>query len=147
MYLRWVYDPTVAAIPYGKFGAILCGLNMDETIPVQNDDQYLVSAYQIPADTTLVATMWEPGSGDMPPMVISQAGPSVPAATPSSALAVETSIMPTNPIDLLPGVNPVVGIWMLPSLLGATASGGASPNGMGLDLGMARFTINYDDGM
>jgi len=148
--LVWVWDNSNVLTSYGKLGAILCGLSMDEVLSTQSGNQYQVFLTPIPMDTTLLTTLWDPGQHPMPPTVISQAGGAVPAQSPTNSLTVSATVMPTTPLKLLPGVNPVVGIWMLPSLLGLlTLSGtGGVPNGIGLDIGgAARFTINYDDGL
>jgi len=149
--LVWVWDNTnVGLTSYGKLGAILCGLSLDEVIATQSGNQYQSYVLPVPMDTTLVTTLWDPQQHPFPPTVLSQAGGGVPAQSPQNSLALAASIMPTAPMKLLPGVSPVVGIWMLPSLLGLlTLSGsGGVPNGIGLDIGgAARFTINYDDGL
>jgi len=149
-YLRWVTDVSNNVAVYGKLGAIVTGLSMDQpALATQAGDQYLTTIQELPTDTSLLTTLWDPGQHSMPPSIASQPGPSVAWPGPPSALAVSAEISPPNPIDLFPGVQPVVGIWMLPSLLGVLSIlGGARGihKRIGLDIVGAKFTLNYDDG-
>jgi len=146
MYLRWIHDSSVAPYAmFGKLGRILTGLSVDQVMSTQADDQYLTTVAELPTDTSLVTDLWNPVNDPMPPIGYSGGG-GVSLQTPYNALAMTAQISPPNPIDLFEGVNPVVGIWMMPSLLGVNPAAPLA-NGVGLDVAAAKFTINYEDGL
>lgn len=146
-YLRWVSDTTTNQndVCFGKLGRIFTALSMDQVMSTQADDQYLTAVAELPTDTSLMIDLWNPDNDPMPPTAFSSSG-GISGFTPPTALAMSATISPPNPLDLFSGVNPVVGIWMLPSLLGLYPAD-PSPNGIGLDVIAAKFTINYDDGL
>lgn len=144
-YLRFAFEVANPAVVFGKFGKILAGFAMDQALSTQGGDTYLTTAAQLPYDTTLVVPLWDPASDPMPPTTASNVGGSVSPPIPSQCLALSAVLSPVVPLTLDPASQPAIGIWMLPSLLGIAS--GVQPDGFGLNLGIASFTINYDDGL
>lgn len=139
----WLTNPSAGNI-FGKLGRLIAGLVVDQDAPTTGT--HITNPFGIykpwtnpmlalPSDTTLTDVMWDGNIDPLPPQ-----GPNPPS--PSSMLPVTATINPPVPIKLNPQQPPYAGIWMTPSLLGATD--GAVPS---LALYGSSWAINYDDGL
>jgi len=101
----------------------------------------------LPTDSTLITDLWNPANDPLPPAApffFGQSGVSQSTPTPNSLLPITATIIPPNPVDLIPGIEPYIGIWMTPSLIGdASGNGGYG----GLTVFYGKYVINYDDGL
>jgi hypothetical protein len=102
-------------------------------------------------DETLAAVLWDE-TNELPPYQLLQY-PNVsnlnpPQVNPAGLLPVGLTIQPSNPIDLVPGEPPLIGLQMTPSNIGFTQ---ACPSGYrmnsGLFVAQAQYIINIDDGL
>jgi hypothetical protein len=128
------YLNTVPGSTYGKLGTILAGLVTD----AGNFPQQVLSSYPgIPTDASLVAPLFDPVINNMPP--------SISVAPPPDSvqlLPVSLALSPPVPVELTPQYSPLLGIWMNPSLYGASVSTGFQ----GLYIGSPKWSILYEDG-
>jgi hypothetical protein len=121
---------------FGKLAPIQTGLVLNnQTAPT--NAPYTQPIDNAPTDNTLITTLWDPTTDDMPPTLASGAGSAI-----AEFKSVSSALIPAEPIQLTPGVTPVMTLRLNPSILGAVAGGV-----FGLMLAFGTFTINYDDGL
>ena len=138
---------------FGKLSKITCGLVTDGSLtpsgtPIAADLESAAQPLQAyPSDYTLATSLWDAAIDDMPPTLILPSNQrQIPAV--AQTLQINATLLTPIPIDVEPGVEPVLGIWMEPCLLGI-ANNPYAPNGawFGLALVNAKYTFNYDDGL
>lgn len=133
-----------AVSAFGRFGRIFAGVSMDELVTTPPQQSFLGPIPQPPSDLSLTVDIWNPDIDPMPPTRADATGTFAPQL--DQTLLIGGTISPPNPLQLFEGVQPSVGIWMTPSLLGAGANA-VPPNLLGLTLFYASFAVNYDDGL
>lgn len=146
-----------ALSPYGRLGKIITALDPSNPAPFggfisgSSGQPWSVNMSPLPADGTLSVPLFDPASDELPPwapmyfkpgLQIITGYPSIPI--PTQLLPVSATITPPNPIQLLSVLQPGIGIWMEPSLLGDSSRVGGY---MGLTLFYATYTVDYDDGL
>lgn len=145
-------------IPGGKLGAIYGGIVLDEytTIlgsPLTSSGFSFGFIQQFPKDKTLVQSMWDPLTDDLP--YIQSVSGSISSGidqTLAHYLAISATISPPNPVEIKQGILPTMGIWMFPSLHTVSPAGG---NGIGVTtppfpemiLVQSSYAVIYDDGL
>jgi hypothetical protein len=133
------------ALPSGKFGKIYAGIILTAGAYSQTQSGLSpgVSPVQsLPTDSTLVTTLWDPTVDDMPPST------TVFEDFISNSLQLETVIIPSFPVDIVPGSPPLLGIWMEPSVYAVNNPGSSEPTyQIGLIISSAQYAISYDDGL
>jgi len=121
---------------YGKLGKILAGFVVDAgDFPSQVLTQYP----QFPTDPALVDALWDPDVHPMPPSVAA-VPPTI--AQMATLLPVSVTVTVPVPIDMTPQYTPLLGIWLNPSLYGASSASGF----VGLDVENLNYSLMYDDG-
>jgi hypothetical protein len=142
-------------VGFGKLERIIAAIDPSNPLgqsgfsPGANNQPWSVAVELLPSDSTLQCELWNPAEDPLPPACpFYYGGPTgITPPTPQQLLPISGLIMPPNPIELIPGQSPYLGIWMLPSLLGARSIGvNAVNNFFGLSMYYGSWTINYDDG-
>lgn len=131
---------------YGKLGKIVAGI-----LPATQGD--VTTAYQpqvlLPLpNPNLTFTIWDPAVDDLPPQYGSSnfLPPNPPAA--NQVLQVFGTLLLPSPITVDPGEPPTIGLWVLPSLLGAnTIDSGFGFWAWQIAVYNAKYTLTYDDGI
>jgi hypothetical protein len=126
---------------YGKLGKIIAGVTLDG--PAQSGwgggyQDFRQPMQLLPADATLLASLWDPALDPLPP------GGNGQDVFPY--LSLSAIVSPPVPLDIRDQESMGIGIWMTPSLLGPqtlTLSNLAT----GLYMYGAKYVINYDDGL
>lgn len=130
---------------YGKFGKVMAALVLDQKLsPTQGPFNPYVSPILPLPDTSLAGTLWDPATDPLPP-VVGTSLTFLSRFSPSNSLAVFATIPIPISLDLIPGENLAIGLWMFPSLVG-------SPSASLLTFGQlvlqdCQYTLNYDDGL
>jgi hypothetical protein len=127
---------------YGRLSKILAGVILDNTsIPTQNGINAYISPMQaLPVDSTLLTPLWDPDTDPLPPTVASSIGTDL-------GLTINASIVLNDPVDIVPGVTPYIGMWMEPSLIGVVISPATALADFAIEVFDAVYTVNYDDGL
>jgi hypothetical protein len=124
---------------YGKFGKIVIGMPMTPDSSSSPTGfgylPYTTPALPLPSDLSLISTLWDPEVDSLPPSFANS------SLDPTNLLPVYASIDLSIPLLVTTGISPVVGIWMLPSLL---SSGGSQPS-IQLSMYYATYSVVYDD--
>jgi hypothetical protein len=139
-----VGQPTAGSV-YGQFGKILCGLSTQGPETPNPDSAGwsfgLTTAYPLPRDQSLLATLWDPVTDLLPPLNENVA-PYIYTTLPVDA----TVSLPQS--FKLAGTDLYAAIWMQPSIFGSSSGvqeyAGYSP--VALALLNAQFVLVYDDG-
>lgn len=121
---------------YGLLGKIIAGVDTSGQLSITNNgtSPYTPTFLPLPSDATLTQTLWTPDSDPIPP---------APGITPG--LAVYSIVTLPVPITVFAGLQILVGLWMLPSLIGTPVAGvlGAVNN---LLVQNGTYLLNFDDG-
>lgn len=132
---------------FGRFGSIQAGLFLDEPqpIPAQYLNQY-GPLENVPRDSTLTATIWDPPTSSMPPLTIDEAngfpGTDLPL---NNMLPIGGAVSPPVPIDLYSATSLYAAMWMNQSVLGGYNP--ANPFYIALCVTWPTALVNYDDGL
>lgn len=133
--IRYVQDgPALAVRQYGRLGKILTGLALESTGFTQGSSPsqcWVNPMAELPTDSTVLATLFDPATDPMPPTVFANNAVSQPAA-PLSVV----NILPQS-IKLTDYALAGMGIWILPELI---------PCSSGLGIFNAKWSLIYDDG-
>lgn len=122
--------PTFASIGYPPTGPVF-------PVPYQS------SILPLPADPSLYATLWDPGSNPLPPQA-----PNIfdnPQLAPGSMLSVSGSVSLPVPRPVLTNQQVAVGLWLTPSLLGSPVNPSPRTSYAGLVVAFASYTVTYSN--
>lgn len=129
----------------GKLGKILCGITPTSTptftqVPSSSGGSrtapFTTPVLPLPTDGSKITTLFDPANDELPLQI--------PYSTAGIGLPIQTSLILPQPLRIIGGVAPCVGVWMLPSVLGSiSAVSQAAP--LGLLLQSLSFELIYDN--
>lgn len=123
---------------YGKLGKIYGGLLLFEEQPTTQGPSQEPYQNFTPLPSSLLAPLWDPNSDPLPTQMI-------PGVTPTNTTTqAACQIELPQPLDIQPGQQLRVGMWIMPSLFGSAAT--VNPGQGFLLVTNANYTVQYDDG-
>lgn len=124
---------------FGKLGKVRMGLVLDVPPPGTWGNPRVMAPF--PDDPSLMTDMWNPANDPMPPIT-----PNAVITSQPQTFFISGEILPPVPLDIPTEQDISVGIWITPSLLAPRA---ALPLNtvIGLLVGNATWSVNYDDGL
>jgi hypothetical protein len=149
----FLYKNPAAAVPYGRLGRVLAGIQIygspsqDEDNPTFNLASPIPGASPmppLPQDSSLLTPLWNPDVDPLPPLtafvfqdISTPQNPPAPALLPVLA-----TINLNQPLFLSSIGQLLVGLWLTPSLLSCGTNGYPCVQ---LGVANALYTINCDD--
>lgn len=124
---------------WGRFGRIIAGLTTIGTQDNSPSAAILPQLQPLPPDLSLVGDLWNPANDPLPPIPTSTTN-----LVPGQTLRVGLALTLPQPIRIANN-NLFVGIWMLPSIIGATSIALPVPS-VSLFLQQVTWSVTYDDG-